>query len=117
MREVEKGHLVGCVQVFSSTEGRVHIEKQKDTSSFVIESTERADEGRYTIKVTNPVGEDVATIFLRVVGEQRGARGLSQGGFPEAMRCPLTILPPLPQMSQIPRRLCVSHRLEKTGPP
>ncbi|TKC53685.1 hypothetical protein EI555_018426, partial [Monodon monoceros] len=54
-------------EVFSGTEGRVHIEKQTDTSSFVIESTERADEGRYTIKVTNPVGEDVASIFLRVV--------------------------------------------------
>ncbi|XP_007955834.1 myosin-binding protein C, fast-type [Orycteropus afer afer] len=54
-------------EVFSATEGRVHIEKWTDTSSFVIESAERADEGRYTIKVTNPVGEDVASIFLRVV--------------------------------------------------
>nr|XP_021524270.1 LOW QUALITY PROTEIN: myosin-binding protein C, fast-type [Aotus nancymaae] len=57
----------GCVQVFTSTEGRVRIEKRVDCSSFVIESAERADEGRYTIKVTNPVGEDVASIFLRVV--------------------------------------------------
>uniref|UniRef100_A0A7N9D8R7 Myosin binding protein C2 n=1 Tax=Macaca fascicularis TaxID=9541 RepID=A0A7N9D8R7_MACFA len=48
-------------------EGRVRIEKRADSSSFVIESAERTDEGRYTIKVTNPVGEDVASIFLRVV--------------------------------------------------
>uniref|UniRef100_A0A2K5TTT4 Myosin binding protein C2 n=1 Tax=Macaca fascicularis TaxID=9541 RepID=A0A2K5TTT4_MACFA len=57
----------GCVQVFTTTEGRVRIEKRADSSSFVIESAERTDEGRYTIKVTNPVGEDVASIFLRVV--------------------------------------------------
>ncbi|KAL0609883.1 Myosin-binding protein C, fast-type [Plecturocebus cupreus] len=54
-------------EVFTSTEGRVRIEKRVDCSSFLIESAERADEGRYTIKVTNPVGEDVASIFLRVV--------------------------------------------------
>ena len=59
----------GCVQVFSATEGRTRIEQRKDLSSFVIESAERADEGRYTIKVTNPAGEDVASIFIRVVGE------------------------------------------------
>uniref|UniRef100_A0A8C9UPH2 Myosin binding protein C2 n=1 Tax=Spermophilus dauricus TaxID=99837 RepID=A0A8C9UPH2_SPEDA len=53
--------------VFSVTEGRTRIEQRVDCSSFVIESAERADEGRYTIKVTNPVGEDVASIFLRVV--------------------------------------------------
>ncbi|OBS83064.1 hypothetical protein A6R68_22950, partial [Neotoma lepida] len=50
-----------------ATEGRTRIEQRPDCSSFVIESAERADEGRYTIKVTNPVGEDVASIFLRVV--------------------------------------------------
>ncbi|KAH0505438.1 Myosin-binding protein C, fast-type [Microtus ochrogaster] len=50
-----------------ATEGRIHIEQRPDCSSFVIESAERADEGRYTIKVTNPAGEDVASIFLRVV--------------------------------------------------
>jgi hypothetical protein len=61
----------GCVQVFSATEGRIRIEQRPDYSSFVIESAERVDEGRYTIKVTNPVGEDMASIFLRVVGEQR----------------------------------------------
>ncbi|XP_015352445.1 myosin-binding protein C, fast-type [Marmota marmota marmota] len=53
--------------VFSVTEGRTRIEQRVDCSSFVIESAERADEGRYTIKVTNPAGEDVASIFLRVV--------------------------------------------------
>ncbi|XP_006144748.1 myosin-binding protein C, fast-type [Tupaia chinensis] len=54
-------------EVFSVTEGRVRVEQRVDSSSFVIESAERADEGRYTIKVTNPAGEDVASIFLRVV--------------------------------------------------
>uniref|UniRef100_A0A2K6KGK7 Myosin binding protein C2 n=1 Tax=Rhinopithecus bieti TaxID=61621 RepID=A0A2K6KGK7_RHIBE len=57
----------GRPSVFTTTEGRIRIEKRADCSSFVIESAERADEGRYTIKVTNPVGEDVASIFLRVV--------------------------------------------------
>ncbi|XP_045148555.1 myosin-binding protein C, fast-type [Echinops telfairi] len=54
-------------EVFTATEGRTHIEQRSECSSFVIESAERSDEGRYTIKVTNPVGEDVASIFLRVV--------------------------------------------------
>ncbi|XP_063471745.1 myosin-binding protein C, fast-type isoform X8 [Symphalangus syndactylus] len=54
-------------EVFTTTEGRTRIEKRVDCSSFVIESAEREDEGRYTIKVTNPVGEDVASIFLQVV--------------------------------------------------
>uniref|UniRef100_M3Z903 Myosin binding protein C2 n=1 Tax=Nomascus leucogenys TaxID=61853 RepID=M3Z903_NOMLE len=58
-------------EVFTTTEGRTRIEKRVDCSSFVIESAEREDEGRYTIKVTNPAGEDVASIFLQVVGEQR----------------------------------------------
>uniref|UniRef100_A0A8C4LSP1 Myosin binding protein C, fast type n=1 Tax=Equus asinus asinus TaxID=83772 RepID=A0A8C4LSP1_EQUAS len=53
--------------VFSATEGRVRIEQREGSSSFLIESAERGDEGRYTIKVTNPAGEDVASIFLRVV--------------------------------------------------
>ncbi|GAB1292018.1 Myosin-binding protein C, fast-type [Apodemus speciosus] len=54
-------------EVFTATEGRTRVEQRPDCSSFVIESAERSDEGRYTIKVTNPVGEDVASIFLRVV--------------------------------------------------
>lgn len=45
------------------------MEQRVDTSSFVIESAERGDEGRYTIKVANPAGEDVASIFVRVVGK------------------------------------------------
>lgn len=67
--------LGGCVQVFTTTEGRTRIEQRPECSSFVIESAERSDEGRYTIKVTNPVGEDVASIFLRVVGKQ-GVKGM-----------------------------------------
>uniref|UniRef100_A0A7N4PE84 Myosin binding protein C2 n=1 Tax=Sarcophilus harrisii TaxID=9305 RepID=A0A7N4PE84_SARHA len=47
--------------------GRVHLEQRPDNSSFVIEGAERADEARYTIKVTNPVGEDTASIFIKVV--------------------------------------------------
>lgn len=47
----------------------------------MIESAQRADEGRYTIKVANPAGEDVASIFLRVVGEQRAEGAELGGGF------------------------------------
>ncbi|XP_035868499.1 myosin-binding protein C, fast-type [Phyllostomus discolor] len=54
-------------EVFSAKEGRTRVEERVDLSSFVIESAERADEGRYTIKVTNPAGEDVASIYVRVV--------------------------------------------------
>lgn len=72
-----------CVQVFSAKEGRMRIEQRVECSSFVIESAERADEGRYTIKVANPAGEDVASIFVRVVGEQREPpKGLSLGVAP-----------------------------------
>lgn len=61
--------------MFSAMEGRIRVENRVDCSSFVIESAERADEGRYTIKVANPAGEDVASIFLRVVGEKRELKG------------------------------------------
>ncbi|XP_077645987.1 myosin-binding protein C, fast-type [Lonchura striata] len=54
-------------QEFSATEGRVRLESKHELSSFVIESAERADEGRYQIRVTNPAGEDTATINIRVV--------------------------------------------------
>uniref|UniRef100_A0A6I8PER6 Myosin-binding protein C, fast-type n=1 Tax=Ornithorhynchus anatinus TaxID=9258 RepID=A0A6I8PER6_ORNAN len=54
-------------EVFSSLEGRSRIELRPDSSSFLIEGAERADEGRYTIKVANPSGEDVASIFVKVV--------------------------------------------------
>ncbi|XP_062994188.1 myosin-binding protein C, fast-type [Elgaria multicarinata webbii] len=53
--------------VFAEKEGRVRIEERNELSSFVIESAERSDEGSYTIKVTNPVGEDVATLHIKVV--------------------------------------------------
>lgn len=95
-----------CVQVFSATEGRVRIEQREGSSSFLIESAERGDEGRYTIKVTNPAGEDVASIFLRVVGEQSG--GLSWGWFLEAVRGPLTLLPPPPDVPDPPEAVRVT---------
>ena len=69
--------------MFTGTEGRVRIEERGDINSFVIESAERGDEGRYTIKVTNPAGEDVASISLKVVGKRGGPRGLSQGVVPQ----------------------------------
>ncbi|XP_061444012.1 myosin-binding protein C, fast-type [Rhineura floridana] len=52
---------------FVVKEGRVRIEERKELSSFVIESAERSDEGSYTIKVTNPLGEDMATLNIKVV--------------------------------------------------
>ncbi|XP_063997285.1 myosin-binding protein C, fast-type-like, partial [Pogoniulus pusillus] len=54
-------------QELSATEGRVRLEQRQDLSSFVIESAERGDEGSYRIRVTNPAGEDTASIRLRVV--------------------------------------------------
>ncbi|KAM4704558.1 myosin-binding protein C, fast-type [Rhinophrynus dorsalis] len=55
------------VTEFSEIEGRVRIELRKELSSFVIEGAERADEGNYTIVVTNPVGEDKACLIVKVV--------------------------------------------------
>uniref|UniRef100_A0A8C7E538 Myosin binding protein C2 n=1 Tax=Naja naja TaxID=35670 RepID=A0A8C7E538_NAJNA len=54
-------------EIFSEKEGRVRIEERQELSSFVIESAERSDENIYTIKVTNPVGEDVAFLNIKVV--------------------------------------------------
>ncbi|XP_066065270.1 myosin-binding protein C, fast-type-like [Chamaea fasciata] len=54
-------------QEFSGREGRVRLEEKHGLSSFVIESAERGDEGRYLIRVTNPAGEDTAAISIRVV--------------------------------------------------
>ncbi|XP_075771088.1 myosin-binding protein C, fast-type isoform X2 [Pelodiscus sinensis] len=54
-------------QVFTETEGRARIETHKEESSFVIDSAERGDEGRYTITVTNPVGQDCASLHIKVV--------------------------------------------------
>ncbi|XP_077115746.1 myosin-binding protein C, fast-type isoform X4 [Ranitomeya variabilis] len=52
---------------FKDTDGRVHIELRTELSSFVIEGAERSDEGTYNIVVTNPVGEDKATLIVKVV--------------------------------------------------
>ncbi|MED6274929.1 Myosin-binding protein C, fast-type, partial [Characodon lateralis] len=54
-------------QVVSEAEGRVRVETRKTVSSFVIEGAERGDEGPYTITAANPVGEDKAEIFVRIV--------------------------------------------------
>ncbi|XP_036408729.1 myosin binding protein Ca isoform X1 [Megalops cyprinoides] len=51
----------------TETEGRVRVESRKNLSSFVIEGAERDDEGKYTITVTNPAGEDKAMITVRIV--------------------------------------------------
>ncbi|XP_041671903.1 myosin binding protein Cb isoform X2 [Cheilinus undulatus] len=51
----------------TETEGRVRVESRKDLSCFVIEGAERDDEGNYTICVTNPVGEDKAVLFVKIV--------------------------------------------------
>lgn len=56
-------------QEFKDTEGRVHIELKTELSSLVIEGAERSDEGSYNIVVTNPVGEDKATLIIKVVGK------------------------------------------------
>uniref|UniRef100_A0A8C5SZI7 Myosin-binding protein C, fast-type n=1 Tax=Laticauda laticaudata TaxID=8630 RepID=A0A8C5SZI7_LATLA len=55
------------IKVFSEKEGRVRIEERQELSSFVIESAERSDEDIYTIKVTNPLGEDIAYLNIKVV--------------------------------------------------
>uniref|UniRef100_A0A6I8PZC3 Myosin-binding protein H n=1 Tax=Xenopus tropicalis TaxID=8364 RepID=A0A6I8PZC3_XENTR len=52
---------------FNELEGRVHVEIRNEMSSFIIEGAERADEGSYNIVVTNPVGEDKATLIVKVV--------------------------------------------------
>ncbi|KAM4016777.1 myosin-binding protein C, fast-type isoform 2-T2 [Anomaloglossus baeobatrachus] len=52
---------------FTDTDGRVHIELRTELSSLVIEGAERSDEGTYNIVVTNPVGEDKATLIVKVV--------------------------------------------------
>ncbi|XP_073458975.1 myosin-binding protein C, fast-type-like [Aquarana catesbeiana] len=52
---------------FKDTEGRVHVELRTELSSLVIESAERSDESAYNIVVTNPVGEDKATLIVKVV--------------------------------------------------
>ncbi|XP_033928247.1 myosin-binding protein C, fast-type [Melopsittacus undulatus] len=54
-------------EAFTAREGRVHLEDRPGLCSFVIESAERADEAKYGIRVSNPAGEDTATIIVRVV--------------------------------------------------
>ncbi|XP_047232904.1 myosin binding protein Cb isoform X3 [Girardinichthys multiradiatus] len=54
-------------EAITATEGRVKVESRKDLSCFVIEGAERTDEGNYTICVTNPVGEDKAVLFIKIV--------------------------------------------------
>lgn len=87
-----------------------------DTSSFVIESAERGDEGRYTIKVTNPAGEDVASLFLRVVGEKSmGLLSWCLSGVGGDWASSDSRVAPL-QMSRTPQRTCVSPQWARTGP-
>ncbi|XP_069493060.1 myosin-binding protein C, fast-type isoform X2 [Ambystoma mexicanum] len=52
---------------FTDIEGRVRVDLRKELSSFVIEGAIRADEGSYNIIVTNPAGEDKATLIIKVV--------------------------------------------------
>uniref|UniRef100_A0A6Q2XC56 Myosin binding protein C, fast type a n=1 Tax=Esox lucius TaxID=8010 RepID=A0A6Q2XC56_ESOLU len=61
--------LMKCIfcQVISEAEGRVRVETRNLLSSFVIEGAERADEGRYTITVTNPAGEDRVELTVQIV--------------------------------------------------
>ncbi|XP_058256680.1 myosin binding protein Cb isoform X1 [Hemibagrus wyckioides] len=51
----------------TATEGRVRVESRQGLSSFVIEGAERDDEANYSITVTNPVGEDKANLFIKIV--------------------------------------------------
>ncbi|XP_071763687.2 myosin binding protein Ca [Centroberyx gerrardi] len=53
--------------VITEAEGRVRVETRKTLSSFVIEGAEREDEGKYSITVTNPAGEDKAELFVKIV--------------------------------------------------
>ncbi|XP_069047870.1 myosin binding protein Ca isoform X2 [Lepisosteus oculatus] len=54
-------------QPIVQSEGRVRVENRKDLSCFTIEGAERDDEGKYSITVTNPAGEDKAVLFIKIV--------------------------------------------------
>ncbi|CAB1457459.1 unnamed protein product, partial [Pleuronectes platessa] len=54
-------------QVVAANEGRVRVETEKTTSSFVMEGAVMGDEGPYSITVTNPFGEDKVELFIKVV--------------------------------------------------
>uniref|UniRef100_A0AAQ5YLH3 Myosin binding protein Ca n=1 Tax=Amphiprion ocellaris TaxID=80972 RepID=A0AAQ5YLH3_AMPOC len=53
--------------VVAEAEGRVRVETRKTLSSFVIEGAEKQDEGLYNITVTNPAGEDKASLIVKIV--------------------------------------------------
>ena len=44
------------------------METRKTLSSFVIEGAMKEDEGAYSIRVSNPAGEDTAELFVKIVG-------------------------------------------------
>uniref|UniRef100_A0A8C2WUI9 Myosin-binding protein C, cardiac-type n=1 Tax=Cyclopterus lumpus TaxID=8103 RepID=A0A8C2WUI9_CYCLU len=48
-------------------DSRVHVETTKGHCIFTIEGAERQDEGRYSVVVRNPAGEDTADINVKVV--------------------------------------------------
>ncbi|KAM6957254.1 myosin binding protein Ca [Aplochiton taeniatus] len=48
-------------------EGRVRVESRTNLSSFVMEGAEKGDEGKYSITVTNPAGEDHADLYVKIV--------------------------------------------------
>lgn len=54
-------------QVVAEAEGRVRVETRKTLSSLVIEEAEKSDEGHYYITVTNPAGEDKASVIIKIV--------------------------------------------------
>lgn len=47
----------------------MRVETRKTLSSFVIEGAEKEDEGRYSITVNNPAGEDKAELVVHIVGQ------------------------------------------------
>ncbi|CAL8266177.1 unnamed protein product [Gadus morhua 'NCC'] len=66
----------------TEAEGRVRVETRKTLSSFVIDGAERSDEGKYSIMVTNPAGEDKAEVYIKIVDvpdPPEGVRCLSVG--------------------------------------
>lgn len=99
----------------------------------MIEGAERADEAKYTIKVTNPVGEDTATLFVKVVGEWgkgleelgrrlgrgvcgMGRRGVKKTRWQDGFGLHRMDVFPLLQMFQTLLKLCGSRQWGRTGP-
>ncbi|XP_067830594.1 myosin binding protein Ca isoform X2 [Heptranchias perlo] len=54
-------------QEIKNTEGRLRIETKANISSLLLEGALREDEGKYSIVVQNPAGEDKALLFIKVV--------------------------------------------------